>query len=70
MLCLIQEIKLWNYYAMWGDFSPHFWSDTWGDALGDFLDNFEPILHALDFDTAFIHRALGKGYLRSCFFLT
>ena len=39
-----------------------------GDTLGDFLDNFEPILDALDLDTAFTHRALGKGYFRSCFF--
>ena len=40
-----------------GDFSSHFG----GDALGYFLNNFEPILDALDLDTSFIHRDLVKG---------
>ena len=50
---------------MWGDFSSHLLGDSQGDTLADVLDNFEPILNALDLDTAFTHQVLGKGYLRS-----
>jgi hypothetical protein len=50
---------------MWGDFSSHLLGDSQSDTIADFLDNFEPILNALDLDTAFTHQVLGKGYLRS-----
>ena len=35
-------------------------SDTWGNTLGDFLDNFEPTLDFLDLDTTFTHRGVPK----------
>ena len=47
---------------MWGDFSSHLLGDSQGDTLPEFLDNFEPILNALDLDTAFTHQVLSKGY--------